>query len=181
MTSCEPCPEGFENEGVGNTECVPMPPCPHKNLIRDDGSIHAFYEEDFCLVHYDVRRISRLYWKNCEEAKADDAMFKFSFEPVTTTDANNTIIVEDYGYLKTVEDDKCLYVKNPKRLNRNPLVRFRDCGPIHKRSTKMLWEIKDNSLWFKLGNMSNGKRQYCVPFEKNQAARVRGCLDTLMG
>ena len=78
-----------------------------------------------------------------------------------------------FGYLKTVEDEKCLYIYNPKKIAKQPPLLMRHCKHGNE---KLQWEIGENSMVYKLGN---GK--YCVPFEKNQVARVKRCWTMALG
>ena len=188
MVDCEVCPEGFENFGTGNFECTEIQ-CPNDDLIREDRTIRSFYDNEYCLVNYDTRRKSKLYWHNCTEAVAKGGNIHFVFEKHNTTDEDTgEVTEEDYGYLKVFNEniddeheEQCLYIKNEKSLKRNPAIKMRPCKVKTRKQTeegneKLQWFIENHSLWYKPGD-----GDYCVPFEKDSVARVRKCRSMTLG
>lgn len=141
--------------------------CPESslgNLIRPDKTIRPYHDPSYCLVHYETRRKSKFYWHKCDVAESKNASMHFVYEQHDD---------EDFGYMKTVEDDKCLYIRRPENMRRSPSILMRPCKHGNE---KLQWEIESNSLFYKLGN---GK--YCVPFEAEKTARLVRCRWMTLG
>ena len=130
------------------------------SLIQDDGTIRPFNDQTYCLVHYATTRRSRFTWENCEKARNSSAFTKFVYDPITS----------DYGQIKTVEDDKCMFIERLESMRVNPKIGMRHCDDSHDSRVKLQWEIKDHGLWFR-----HGQGEFCVPFEADSVARLRRC------
>jgi len=106
------------------------------SLIQDDGTIRPFNDQTYCLVHYATKLRSRFTWENCEKARNSSAFTKFMYDPITS----------DYGQIKTVEDDKCMFIKWLGFMRVNPKIGMRHCDDSHDARVNSQWEIKDHTL-----------------------------------